>query len=235
MNDLPDGLLGGPGGGGMPPNNGMMPHQQQMPIHERHQNLTALLTTNSNKDVGMPSSMGNAMVNNYSGPGPGQHAGNNPYGGPPGGGGMMANGPTNANYPSSAYNITSSYSNMYSSSVPSSGSYSVSNTMPQQGMSMSSQQPHGMGMSNMPPHSGMAPNQHMQQQQPQQQQPPGMGPGPMMNGPGPGVAMGSRPPMANNGGMNPRLPNPQQVSVLAIRFKWLLRNYVMVTFGFINI
>lgn len=189
----------------MPPNNGMMSHQQQMPIHERHQNLTALLTTNTNnKDGNHPGSMGNAMVNNYSGPGPG-HAGNNPYVGPGGGGGMMANGPSSANYQSSGY--TSSYNNsmMYSQSVPSSGSYSVSNTMPQQGMSMSSQQQHNMGMNNIPPHANMASGQHMQQQP---QQPPGMGP--IMNGPG--GPMGSRPPMANNGTMHPRLQNPSQVS-----------------------
>lgn len=168
----------------MPPNNGMVSHhQQQAPIHERHQNLTALLSNSPQRDNGvnsnMPGSMVNSMHSNYSGPGPG-----NQY--------MMNNGPPMSNsYVSSSYNpvssgyMSTSYSTgtnqMYSQTVPSSGG-----TMSSHSMNMNMQQ------------QGMMHNQHMHPHQNQ---------GPMMNGPNSVMPSNMNRTMSNNQ-MNSRPPQP---------------------------
>lgn len=182
LDDLLDpGMLGTqlPG----PPSNGMLPHQQQPPIHERHQNLTALLSSNSpQKDASsnMQSGMGNAMHTSYSGPGPGLNQYHT----------MMSNGPPMSSYVSSSYNNTNagymssaSYSTntnqMYSQTAPSSAVYnSVSSSIPYSMSSMSNGPPNSASLHQQPPQqqSGMHPNQHMHQSVQQH-------PGGMMNGP----------------------------------------------------
>lgn len=216
LDGLPDGLLGG--GANMQPSGNMMsPHQSQQPIHETHQNLTALLSTNTPpKDVNNIVSMNNSMVNSFSGPGPGQPSG-------PGGpnqyhNNMMTNGPSSANYASSGYNAAVSYPGgspnlMYSSSGPSSSSYSlaVSNSM----SALSNQQP---GMNTMQSaqqqHSGMVQQGQQQPAPPQQHamQQPQPGTMNMMNGPssvmGGGGVMPHRS-LPNNNMTQPGLPNSQ--------------------------
>lgn len=147
----------------MPTNNGVVPHNQP-PIHERHQNLTALLASNSpQKDGGNPpnmqTSMGGNLLNSYSGPGPGPYPNS-----------MMSNGPSMGNYVSSAYNTvssgymnTSGTSQMYSQTTPSSAAYSLSSSMPP---NMGNSAPQSsMNMQPLPPQqtSAMYANQPMHQ------------------------------------------------------------------------
>lgn len=194
-----------------PPSNGMLSHQQP-PIHERHQNLAALLSPNSSQkdNTGnMQTSMGNAMHTNYSGPGPGP--GPNQYHNT-----MINNGPPMSSYVSSSYNNTgymssASYSTntnqMFSQTAPTSAGYnSVSSSMPHNMPPMNNGPPNSASMHQQQP-SAMHPNQHMH---PPVQQHPGAG---MMNGPSSVNMMSNNMnrPMPNNAG-NPR-PTQPMVSI----------------------
>lgn len=195
----------------MAPNSNMMSHQppqQQPSIHETHQNLTALLSNNTPpKEVNHPSSMNNTMINNYSGPGPGQPPPNQYHNN------MMANGPSSANFVSTGYNPAVSFSGssnlMPNSTALSSMNYSASNAMSHTLNALPSQQPNMNSMQPQQQLPGMIQQNQQQPMQPQQQQP-GMG---MMNGPS--SAMGNMNPRGLPGNnMGPRLPNSQVCALL---------------------
>jgi len=194
-----------------------MQPQQPPPIHETHQNLTALLSNNApSKEVSHPTSM-NSTMGNYTGPGPGHpgipggpgpgHSGGPGHPGAPGGANqyhsnMMTNGGPGAGYAPSSYNNTGvpysgSPSLMYSSSVPSSNTHSVTNSMPMS--AMPNQQP----IQQQPSHPGSI----VQSQQAPMQSQPGMPLGAMMNGPSSVMNNMTNRPISNN--IHPRLPNPQ--------------------------
>lgn len=190
----------------MPSNNGVVPHNQQ-PIHERHQNLTALLSSNSpqkdNSNVSnMQTSMGNSLLNTYSGPGPGPYPNT-----------MMSNGPSMGNYVSSSYNtVSSGYMNtssqMYSQTTPSSATYSLSSSM---GPSMGGNvQQSSMNMQPPPPQqqsSAMFSNQPMHQSSNM---------GGMMNGLP--IANNGTNRMVGGGNAPPNQPSQPVVSILFIKF-----------------
>lgn len=227
LEDLLDPMIGNnqmPG----PNSNGMVSHHQlqQPPIHERHQNLTALLSSNSpQKDSPnnlQNTNMGSTMHTNYSGPGPGPGPNPNQYhnnvmnAGPPMSSYATYNNNTGNGGAGGGYNSSASYT--YSSTANQLYSQtSLSTTATVYNNSVSSSMPHTMSaLSNGPPHnanmhpqqSNMHPNQHMQQPgQPPQHQ------AGMMNGPSSVNVMNSNVnrPLPNNA-INP--PRPSQPMVL---------------------